>query len=553
MRKYQTLAHRVLVASAAAVIPAALLIPSAASAATGPPFAAGTLLAADESSAQVLAAPAGGGAWTTIVDGGTLQGLPQGVAVDNEGNVFVSSYAPKGTYNQQLTEVPADGSAAKVLDTDLSRPQGVAVDAAGDVFVADADADSVIEVPADGGAPTAVATGLGGPYDVAVDTVGDLYVADVGGGDVSEIPAGGGTPTTIATGLNTPLGVAVDTAGNVYITEQGNGTVVEVPAGGGTPTTLAAGLDGPTGIALDAAGNVYVSELAGSQVVEIPANGSGATTVRTDVAAEALAIYAPPPTFTADTPGTTATVGTAYSYDYTADVATGQPAARFRLASGSLPPGLALDSATGALTGKPTTAGTYTFQVQTENAATASIGPSTTISVVAADSTPPVSTLDAQHGTVDRHQSLLTMRATAVVKNRANVTLGTVGPVTCWNSQGVTATMTATDSGSGVASLTYSATGAQPVASTTVTDLPATVEITKAGRTRIGYHATDKAGNVEKGNSETVIDGNLLGEPIACALPTPTRFALPAHGTMTLTGTVTVGGWTYPFRTSIRF
>ena len=60
------------------------------------------------------------------------------------------------------------------------------------------------------------------------------------------------------------------------------------------------------------------------------------------------------PAFTADTPPTAGTVGTAYSYTY---VATGNPAPTFAVATGTLPAGLSLNATTGVLSGTPTTAG----------------------------------------------------------------------------------------------------------------------------------------------------------------------------------------------------
>jgi hypothetical protein len=65
--------------------------------------------------------------------------------------------------------------------------------------------------------------------------------------------------------------------------------------------------------------------------------------------------------------GTTAptgSVGTPYSSGVTA---TGTPAPTYTVTSGALPPGLTLNSATGAITGTPTTPGTYIFDVTVSN------------------------------------------------------------------------------------------------------------------------------------------------------------------------------------------
>jgi len=69
------------------------------------------------------------------------------------------------------------------------------------------------------------------------------------------------------------------------------------------------------------------------------------------------------PLFADASPPASAEVGAAYSYTFTA---TGSPAPTFSVASGSLPPGLTLDTA-GALSGTPSASGVYTFAVRAAN------------------------------------------------------------------------------------------------------------------------------------------------------------------------------------------
>ncbi|HEX7255672.1 MAG TPA: M12 family metallo-peptidase [Gaiellaceae bacterium] len=75
-----------------------------------------------------------------------------------------------------------------------------------------------------------------------------------------------------------------------------------------------------------------------------------------------------------------------------------------------------------------------------------------------------------------------------------------------WNRSDVTVTLTATDDsgGSGVASITYSATGGQPIAETTVNGSTTDVVISGEGVTTLSFFATDNAGNTSDVGTHTV-------------------------------------------------
>jgi hypothetical protein len=73
-----------------------------------------------------------------------------------------------------------------------------------------------------------------------------------------------------------------------------------------------------------------------------------------------------------------------------------------------------------------------------------------------------------------------------------------------WNKADVTVTLNATDAGSGVQKITYSATGAQSIGSTDVTGSSASFSITSEGTTTISFRATDNNGNVETTNTQVV-------------------------------------------------
>jgi len=73
-----------------------------------------------------------------------------------------------------------------------------------------------------------------------------------------------------------------------------------------------------------------------------------------------LVLFQQPPPLTLACPASTTTLGGAYSSAFVASGGT-PPYVDFALSVGTLPPGLALNSSSGAITGSPTTSGTYTF------------------------------------------------------------------------------------------------------------------------------------------------------------------------------------------------
>ena len=203
--------------------------------------------------------PAGGSPRTL-----PLTGLanPLGVAVDDEGDVFVVD-----NVNLNVVELPADGSQQTLPITGLSNPTSVAVDSAGDVFVADFGGDKVVELPAGGSQQTLPITGLSNPASVAVDSGGDVFVADTSNDRVIELMAGGVQRTLAAKGLSAPQGVAVDSAGDVFVADTGDNRLVELPAGGTQQTLPFSGLSNPHGVAVDPAGDVFVADYFNRRVV----------------------------------------------------------------------------------------------------------------------------------------------------------------------------------------------------------------------------------------------------------------------------------------------
>ncbi|HVV70164.1 MAG TPA: hypothetical protein VHI52_01480 [Verrucomicrobiae bacterium] len=253
--------------------------------------------------------------------------LPTGIAVDQEGKIFVSE-----RYNHTIREIRSIGTNWVVTtvaglatvtghddgtnaDARFYLPSGIAVDSSDNLFVADA-ANFTIRQISPVGTNWVVATiagfaldpdfvdaiGNGArfnfPYDVALSDSGKLYVADWGNNAIRELSRSGPgwmVKTIAGSGdigsddglgssatFDNPTGVCVDSAGIVYVADQSNDTIRKlVPGSRWSVTTLAgaAGAQGsidavgtnalfrhPWGIAADTNGTLFITDWANSTI-----------------------------------------------------------------------------------------------------------------------------------------------------------------------------------------------------------------------------------------------------------------------------------------------
>jgi hypothetical protein len=240
---------------------------------------AGNLYISDPSDNVVRKVAAATGIITTVAGNGTSGfsgdtgaatsaelNYPQGVAIDNAGNLYIAD-----TFNLRVRKVAAGtgiistyaGSGALGYTGDgglassaaLGQIYGLSVDSAGNLYIADVEFAVVREVDAaslvistfagtgkagyagDGGAATAAM--LSGPRGLTFDSGGDLYIADTSNGVIRMVTAGGGIISTIA----------------------GNGSPCYLLAGDGSPAASAM-LCSPVGVSVNAVGDVFISDTA---------------------------------------------------------------------------------------------------------------------------------------------------------------------------------------------------------------------------------------------------------------------------------------------------
>ncbi|MDB4793645.1 Ig domain-containing protein, partial [Methylacidiphilales bacterium] len=224
---------------------------------------------------------------------------------------------------------------------------------------------------------------------------GAVLMAKITGLDPRNIPTGAnscaagiGIPSADAVNLNNVAYLATATAptitsGNSTTFAVGQNSTFTVTAQGQpTPTYSATGLPAwatlntttgaINGTPPDTNGSPYTVAITATNGVSPSATQNLTISVFVPVA----------PTITSGAAPSTGTTGVPYSFTYSA---TGAPTPTFSVVSGALPPGLSLNSASGLLSGNPTTVGTYPVTIQAGNG----INPSATQPLTIVVSLPP--------------------------------------------------------------------------------------------------------------------------------------------------------------------
>lgn len=207
---------------------------------------------------------------------------PVGVAVGNQvhnPDIYVANQG-----NQKVQKLDSNGNL--LLDFGaFSNPTSVDVDEVNNVWVTDAGDDILIKFAPNGallnvygkpgGGPGSGPGQFNDPLDVSTDPAGDTYVADSANLRVQKLdPLGSQIWQATGSGIGTPAGVdhdltgdnwVTDSVGDVFSERDPNGAIVGMPIGG--PGTAVGQFDGPYGIAVDCALNVFVAD-SGNQRVQ---------------------------------------------------------------------------------------------------------------------------------------------------------------------------------------------------------------------------------------------------------------------------------------------
>ncbi len=227
------------------------------------------------------------------IAGGGLKGVWWGIAIDQRDHVWTSNYvgddetpftSPDFTGGTNVSEFSDAGRplsrSGGFANGEISAPQGVAVDQQGNVWIANHVGNSVTEYPHGNPYAARVITGGGlvKPFAIAIDAHGNKWVTDYAidashAGQVTRVDASGRAFGPFAGGaMSSPQGIAVDQAGNLWVANLASSSITELgPDGQVNPRSpiRAKSLIGPWSVAVDGNGNIWVASFLGETLTEL--------------------------------------------------------------------------------------------------------------------------------------------------------------------------------------------------------------------------------------------------------------------------------------------
>jgi streptogramin lyase len=195
------------------------------------------LAIAADSNGSIWVADYGASAASLLASDGSAISGPSGYGPSQI--PFTTAVALDGSHNAWFV---AQGPAVRVTPAGVvssfpccDDPQGIAVDQSGNIWVADYGGYSVVELNSSGTVTNRISTmnGPTAPQGIAVDGAGNIWTSNYFGNSINKIVGASATMASPAAGygmdapLDEPYGIAIDASGNLWLANSGGHTLTQ--------------------------------------------------------------------------------------------------------------------------------------------------------------------------------------------------------------------------------------------------------------------------------------------------------------------------------------
>jgi streptogramin lyase len=370
----------------------------------------GNIYASDTTNNRVTKFSVSGGAAIATYSTGTQ---PRDITIDSAGNIYTSNFA-----SNSVTKITSAGVITTSYATTGANPWGITVDSSGNVYTANFGAGTITKIFPNGTVITSFAniSPVSQPVDIVLDPDGNLYAAGsdklarVSQSNLSAISAATVTDLgSVSTGIN---GMTIDSRGNIYTTSyqasaanavykidnassqafslssSTESVILGSPIIGYNVNTSALAMSGfsispaiSNGLSFSTStGRITGTPLAAASAVTYTILGNSESIWQSRTFSLTVTPALAAPAFTLSSSSESRTVNTAAT-GFTI-TSTGGAIASFSI--NATPPGMSLNSTTGALTGTPNTVASVTTYTITATNASGSTTQTFALTVTAA-------------------------------------------------------------------------------------------------------------------------------------------------------------------------
>ncbi len=224
---------------------------------------------------------------TYTLGSGIATPLPGYVAIDANNNVWIANLASQKSTPGTDSIVKLDPFGAILSGTtgftdggNVVDPQGLAIDDQGNVWVANGISTVLRLTNAGIDNPGSPIQGFSGPEGIAIDTTGNAWVGNFGNGSGTTVTyvnsAGSVLQSVTSPGFIGPQGIALDNTGAVWVVGQGSNSLLKfsgfsvntILSGTGAGFT-SGGLSTPSGVAIDGSNRAWADDIVGLVTVSL--------------------------------------------------------------------------------------------------------------------------------------------------------------------------------------------------------------------------------------------------------------------------------------------